>query len=438
MNYLFITCRGIGKKEKAAFREAFGRLSELRSFLATCIPVLALTAIANKEMRNRLAKYLGMKRIKHIVVSPNKNNIRFTVLHADKELHCFDWLINLLLEKKGETDFTIIFCRTVNDIVSLLTHFLMRLGPSGTHTDGDEPMHERCLLGVFYSQMPKDHKKSVTSSFEGLSGNVRVVFASTSLSMGVDFPHVRYVLHYGPSRNLTSHLQEAGRGGRDGKQAFHLTIYHGRHLTACEKDIKRAVTTSTNSCCPVSFLKDFDDEVCPLSPLHDCCNVCHKACMCNADASSCSQPVPAFNYLPESLDHDGQRRGVSVEERECLHSALKEMQLSLSCQAKLTMFDSTGILTHGFSDELINEIVSNVETTFNVYDLIERCTAPSLKVAVITLEVINEIFGDIVIPDELYSLVNSKEYLSDLNRLISTIPTINVNEFEDLSDNSDC
>ena len=191
---------------------------------------------------------------------------------------------------------------------------------------------------------------------------------------------------------MTSHLQEAGRGGRDGKQAFHLTIYHGRHLTACEKDIKRAVTTSTNSFCRVSFLKDFDDEVCPLSPLHDCCNVCHKACTCNADASSCSQPVPAFDYLPKRLDHDGQRRGVSVEERECLHSALKEMQLSLSSQAKLTMFDSTGILTHGFSDELINEIVSIVETTFNVYDLIERCTAPSLKVAVITLEVINEIF----------------------------------------------
>jgi superfamily II DNA helicase RecQ len=114
-------------------------------------PVLALTATANKEMHNRLAKYLGMKRIEHIVISPNKNNLRFTVLRADKQLHCFDWLMHLMLERKGETPFTIIFCRTVNDIVSLLTH-----------------------------------------------------------------------------------LQEARRGGRDGKQAFHLTIYHGRHLTACE------------------------------------------------------------------------------------------------------------------------------------------------------------------------------------------------------------
>ena len=115
--------RGIGKKGKAAFREPFRRLSDLRSFLPSGTPVLALTATAKKEMRNRLTKYLGMGRINHIVVSPNKNNIRFTVLRADKELHCFDWLVRLLLERKEETPFTIIFCKTVNDIVSLLTHF---------------------------------------------------------------------------------------------------------------------------------------------------------------------------------------------------------------------------------------------------------------------------------------------------------------------------
>ena len=144
--------------------------------------------------------------------------------------------------------------------------------------------------------------------------------------------------------------------------------------------------------------------------------------MCNSDASGCSQPVPIFDYLPESLGDDDQIRDVSVEERECLYNALKEMQLSLSCQAKVAMFDSTGILTHGLSDELINTIVSNVQTIFNVYDLMGCYTAPSLKVAVITLEVINEIFNDILIPDELYSLVYSKEYLSDMNRLIATIP----------------
>ena len=59
------------------------------------------------------------------------------------------------------------------------------------------------------------------------------------------------------------------------------------------------------------------------------------------------------------------------------------------------MFDSTGVVTHGLSDELINTIVSNVQTIFDVHDLIECSAAPSLKIAVIILEVIDESFNDI-------------------------------------------
>ena len=120
----------------------------------------------------------------------------------------------------------------------------MKLGHSGLYVNGEGPIHKRCLLGVYYSQTPKRHKDYLTSSFEGVSENVRVVLATTSLSMGVDFPHVKCVIHYGPLNNLTSHLQEAGRGGRDGIQANHITVYQGRHLTTCEVDIKNAVRKS--------------------------------------------------------------------------------------------------------------------------------------------------------------------------------------------------
>ena len=50
----FFSFRGIGKKGKAAFREAFSRISELRSLLKSCTPVLGLTATANREMRDPL------------------------------------------------------------------------------------------------------------------------------------------------------------------------------------------------------------------------------------------------------------------------------------------------------------------------------------------------------------------------------------------------
>ena len=122
-------------------------------------PVLGLTATANKDMRDLSIKYLGMQsNLKPIVVSPNKDNIRFTVLKADKSMHCFDWLVELLKEKKENTPFTIIFCKTVNYIVSVLTFFLMKLGQSGLYIDRECSKHERCLLGVFYSRTPQNTK----------------------------------------------------------------------------------------------------------------------------------------------------------------------------------------------------------------------------------------------------------------------------------------
>ena len=55
--------------------------------------------------------------------------------------------------------------------------------------------------------------------------------------------------------------------------------------------------------------------------------------------------------------------------------------------------------------------------TFILCDVIDYCSAPSLKIAVITLELINEVFWDVNIPDELYELVSHKEQL----HLVSTI-----------------
>ena len=323
-------------------------------------------------------------------------------------------------EKKGDTPFTIIFCETVNDIVSVLTLFLMKLGQTGIYVEGDGPLHERCLLGVSYSQTPQSHKNDITSSFEGLSGHVRIIFANTSLIMGVDVPHVKYVVHYGPSKNLTSHLQEAGCAGRDGGEAYNITVYEGRHTSTCEPDIRAAVRKAHESCCRVAFLRSFDDKVSSVSPMHNCCNVCHKKCKC--DGSQCSESIPSFDFEPGESGQEKSRE-VSVDDEACLKEALIEVQRSFSSQSSIRMFDDTGIVGHGFSKHLIGTVVSNVKNIFNVYDVIDYCNTPSLKIAVITLEVINEMFGDVDIPDELYALVSQKKHLHLVSILTASLPT---------------
>ena len=77
----------------------------------------------------------------------------------------------------------------------------------------------------------------------------------------------KYIVHYGPSKNVTSYLQEAGRIGRDGHEAYNVTVYRGRHLITCEPDIKAAVWKSLTSCCHMALLESFDDEICSVSPI---------------------------------------------------------------------------------------------------------------------------------------------------------------------------
>lgn len=92
----------------------------------------------------------------------------------------------------------------------------MKFGNLGFYVDGEGLIYERCLLGVYYSQIFKRYKDYVIFFFEGVFGNVRVVLVIIFLSMGVDFFYVKYVIYYGFLNNLILYFQEVGRGGRDG------------------------------------------------------------------------------------------------------------------------------------------------------------------------------------------------------------------------------
>ena len=93
-------------------------------------PVLALTATADKSLRQRLCNLLGFKghTCKQLIISPNKEKLRFSVIEGDKSLSCFDWLVDLIKEKKVQTPHTIIFCQKISDIVMVFSTLLMKLG----------------------------------------------------------------------------------------------------------------------------------------------------------------------------------------------------------------------------------------------------------------------------------------------------------------------
>ena len=57
-------------------------------------------------------------------------------------------------------------------------------------------------------------------------GITRVMVCTNAFGMGIDKPDVRFVIHFDVPDSPEAYFQEAGRGGRDGKQAYALMLWN--------------------------------------------------------------------------------------------------------------------------------------------------------------------------------------------------------------------
>lgn len=400
------------KKKMEAFRSAFGELGNLRAYLGT-VPLIALTATADKTMRNVLMKCLGMRNVLKLIISPNKQNIRISRSKVTG-FSCFNWLIAQLKLHKQSSPFTIVFCTTIREIATILSYFLMSLGEAA-FIPGEGEKSGRSLLGVFHSGVFQKMKDVINTSFKDHQGPTRVVFATSALSMGVNFPDVEYIFHYGPSRSVVSQLQEAGRAGRNGQQAHNVVYFKGNHLTHCDAHIREAM--KAESCLRVLLYKHFDDAVTPLEPPHLCCSICHRTCLC--EGIKCGIPLFPFDTISEEQNTvcAVQIRSISDQDRKDFKEGLIEIQSSLS--AGYVMFDSTSTLCHGFSSQLIEDLSLNIENIFSVKYLLGKFPITSVEHAVLIIELIHELFDDIA---DIDSIIAEARRMHNLTSLVQQQP----------------
>ena len=124
---MFLTFRGKGneKSNKAAFRECFFKIGDVRSLLPQGTPVLALTATATSKVISDTMKGLAMKDDTYqIRVSPDRPNIFLYKQKVDKDISkTFAWLIDLLKKEAIETPKTIVYCKSQRDCGLLFKQF---------------------------------------------------------------------------------------------------------------------------------------------------------------------------------------------------------------------------------------------------------------------------------------------------------------------------
>lgn len=386
------------KEKKAAFRECFFKIGELRSLLPQGAPLLALTATATKDVLKDTSKGLGMKpNTLHVTASPDRPNIYLYRIHVDKNVRkTFQWLIDQLRSMANLTPRTIVYCKSQKDCGVLYKHFKLELGDQVYFPPDAQPFSCNMLIGMYHANTLQKHKDRVSESLFESNGTCRVVFASTALGMGVNFPDVKQVVHYGPPRHVEDFMQEIGRAGRNGEPAKSILSFTGVHLRKCEEAMKNYAKKEV--CLRQTLLQKFDISRIPNKGTHSCCIVCHRQCQCGE--KECEVALPVFYSCETSEDDQKPQmvRQVQTYQKEELKELLNDYKSEQVAQCPVYLLPSE--TTTGFSDALIKSMLERCQYISSVEDILKLTPVFKRQHALDILHMVRDVFQDFEIEVE--------------------------------------
>jgi ATP-dependent DNA helicase RecQ len=183
------------------FRPEYLMLAQLKRTLPK-VPVIALTATADKLTRRDIVEKLELKEPNTFVASFNRPNIRYTV---EPKKNSFGSLIHFL--KKREDESGVVYC----------------LSRVSTETLARDLSDAGFPALAYHAGMDKEQRAKHQEMF--LRDEVKIIVATIAFGMGIDKSNVRYVVHMDLPKNIESYYQETGRAGRDGLHSEALLFY---------------------------------------------------------------------------------------------------------------------------------------------------------------------------------------------------------------------
>lgn len=181
------------------FRPAYLEIGELRKLLPN-VPLLALTATATREVKNEILEKLSMNDSVVIRDSFARPNLHYHVIHREDQL---PYIERLLLKGSGSA---IIYVRH-RRLCRELADWLKTKGINAGAYHGGMEMNERDMIQE-----------------QWIKNQTQVIVATNAFGMGVDKSDVRMVIHFDLPPGIEEYYQEAGRAGRDGKDAYCMIV----------------------------------------------------------------------------------------------------------------------------------------------------------------------------------------------------------------------
>ena len=247
-----------------SFRPEYKKLNVIKQRFPD-VPVIALTATADRTVRGDIAENLGLRDARMFISSFDRPNLSLAVLPGQGRLNAIARIMARHVGKCG-----IIYCSSRANTEKVAAK-LQGIGVKAAH---------------YHAGMDAEERSRVQDDF--ISGKLHVICATIAFGMGIDKSDVRFVIHYNMPSTLEGYYQEIGRAGRDGEPAETIMFYsyadvQGQmfHIEKVEDEQYKAILTAKldrikeyaeAQVCRRTILLSYFSEV-PVQPCGNC-DVC--------------------------------------------------------------------------------------------------------------------------------------------------------------------
>ena len=184
------------------FRPSYLKIADIRSLLPE-IPVLALTATATPDVIDDIQERLCFKQKNIFQKSFYRPNLSYIIRRTDDKLN---ELVKIIKKMPGTAIVYVRNRKKTKEIATLLKQ-------SGISAN------------FFHAGLNREEKTLRQNAWK--SNECRVIVSTNAFGMGIDKPDVRLVVHMDMPGSLEEYFQEAGRAGRDEKQAYAVALCSG-------------------------------------------------------------------------------------------------------------------------------------------------------------------------------------------------------------------
>ena len=186
------------------FRPEYTQLRLLRELFPS-VPIMALTATADKITKQDILKQLNIEDAQTFIGSFDRPNLSLDVKRGYSAREKLRSIVELIRHHSGESG--IIYC----------------LARKTTEELAEKLKKEGIAAGVYHAGLPNSERNRVQDDF--VADRVQVICATIAFGMGIDKSNVRFVVHYNLPKSIESFYQEIGRAGRDGAPADTVLFY---------------------------------------------------------------------------------------------------------------------------------------------------------------------------------------------------------------------